>query len=576
MMDFTNQLILLMGLLFLLCVLASVVSARIGMPLLLVFLAIGMLVGEDGPGGISFDDVETTYRIGTLTLAVILFNGGLCTDVRSFRVGLWPALWLATVGVVITGLIAGLAAAWFLQLPWLEGLLIGAMVGSTDAAAVFSILHSHGLQLKERVDATLQIESGINDPMAIFLTIALVGILSSDHAQPDWQALAMLFAQQMGVGALVGLAGGKLLLWLLDRIDPGPGMHPLLAFAGALLVFGATAVSGGSGYLAVYLAGIVIGNSPRPLRGIQNIRRFHDGMAWLSQISMFLILGLLVTPKQLLPVALPSLLIALVLILIARPVAVALCLLPFRFAWREQMFIGWIGLRGAVPIILALFPWLGGLADARLFFNVVFFVVLLSLVIQGWTVAWTARRLRLEVPPSTSPLVERLQLDLPRSGHELVAYRMTGAILPRPRSLDAWWLPAQVEPVAILREGRLMSVREAGALQADDCLYLFARPEDLPLLDQLFATAPPSPRLDAGRFFGELSLNAEANMMEVARLYGFSLGPDVARLNLEDLLREQFARPVVGDRIKLGSVEFVVREMRNERIVRVGLKLNPD
>ena len=570
-MDLTHQLILLTGALFLLSVLASAISTRLGLPLLLVFLALGMLAGEDGPGGIQFDDVETTYLIGTVALSVILFNGGLCTDIGSFRVGLWPALWLATVGVVVSAALTGLAAAWFLDLHWLEGMLIGAIVGSTDAAAVFAILHSHGLQLKQRVDATLQIESGINDPMAVFLTITLVGWLAVGGGEPGW-SFAVQFSQQMGIGATVGLGGGWLLIGLINRIALNPSLYPLLAFSGVLLIFGATATLGGSGYLAVYLAGLMLGN--RPLRSIDDIRRFHDGLAWLNQIGMFLILGLLITPHQLLPLAVPSLLIATALILIARPAAVLLCLLPFRFAWREQLFIGWVGLRGAVPIILALFPWLAGLENHRLYFNVAFFVVLLSLVIQGWTVAMAARWLKLEVPPTASPAGQRIPLDWPGpSGYELVNYRVTAESLAVGRILADVNLPDAVRPAALIRQAQVHECSECGPLQAGDYLYLFAQAADLPLLDQLFTSSHIPARLEAGRFFGELALNAEADLAEIARLYGLSLDPAEAAGTLEHYLKRRFAQPVIGDRVRLGAVEFVVREMRGGRIVKVGMKL---
>ena len=570
-MELTHQLILLTGALFLLSVLASAISTRLGLPLLLVFLALGMLAGEDGPGGIHFDDVETTYLIGTVALSVILFNGGLCTDIGSFRVGLWPALWLATVGVVATAGLTGLAAAWFLDLHWLEGMLIGAIVGSTDAAAVFAILHSHGLQLKQRVDATLQIESGVNDPMAVFLTIALVQLLAAGGTYPDWRIIGQ-FVQQMGIGAVVGLGGGWLLIGLINRITLNSGLYPLLAFSGALLIFGATATIGGSGYLAAYLAGLLLGN--RPLRNIRDIRRFHDGLAWLSQIGMFLILGLLVTPHQLLPLAAPSLLIAAALILVARPVTVALCLLPFRFAWREQLFIGWVGLRGAVPIILALFPWLAGLEHHRLYFDVAFFMVLLSLVIQGWTVAPAARLLQLEVPPTASPVEQRIPLDLPGSSdYELVRYQVAADSRVTGHTLAEMNLPDTVQPTTVVRGKQMGKYGECGPLQADDQVYLFARAADLPLLDQLFTVQQVPPHLKAGRFFGELALNADADLVEIALLYGLSLDSADAAGTLEQCLKRRFDQPVVGDRVRLGPVEFVVREMQGERIVRVGMKL---
>jgi cell volume regulation protein A len=570
-MDLTHQLILLTGALFLLSVLASTISTRLGLPLLLVFLALGMLAGEDGPGGIHFDDVETTYMIGTVALSVILFNGGLCTDMGSFRVGLWPALWLATLGVVISAALTGLAAAWFLDLHWLEGMLIGAIVGSTDAAAVFTILHSHGLQLKQRVDATLQIESGVNDPMAVFLTIALVQLLAAGGTHPDW-SVAVQFGQQMGIGAVIGLGGGWLLMGLINRMTLNASLYPLLAFSGALLIFGATATLGGSGYLAAYLAGLLLGN--RPLRNVNDIRRFHDGLAWLSQIGMFLILGLLLTPHQLLPLAIPSVLIAAALILVARPVAVFLCLLPFRFAWREQLFIGWVGLRGAVPIILALFPWLAGLEHYRLYFDIAFFVVLLSLVIQGWTVAPAARLLKLEVPPTASSVGQRIPLDFPSpSGYELVSYRVTADSLAAGGALADLNLPDTVRPATVVRGEQVYECGECGLLRADDHVYLFAQAADLPMLDQIFTVLRVPLHLQAGQFFGELALNADADLAEIARLYGLSLNPADAAGTLEQCLKRRFDQPVVGDRIRLGSVEFVVREMRGERIVKVGMKL---
>ncbi len=570
-MDLTHQLILLTGALFLLSILASTISMRLGLPLLLVFLALGILAGEDGPGGIHFDDVETTYMIGTVALSVILFNGGLCTDIGSFRVGLWPALWLATIGVVISAALTGLAAAWFLDLHWLEGMLIGAIVGSTDAAAVFAILHSHGLQLKQRVDATLQIESGINDPMAVFLTIALVQLLAAGGTHPDG-SVAVQFGQQMGIGAVVGLGGGWLLIGLINRMTLNASLYPLLAFSGALLIFGATATLGGSGYLAAYLAGLLLGN--RPLHSSHDIRRFHDGLAWLSQIGMFLILGLLLTPHQLLPLAVPSLLIAAALILVARPVAVFLCLLPFRFAWREQLFIGWVGLRGAVPIILALFPWLAGLEHYRLYFDVAFFVVLLSLVIQGWTVAPTARLLKLEVPPTIQVVGQRIPLDWPGpSGYELVSYQVAADSLAAGHALADLNLPDQVRPAAVVRGEQVYEGGECGPLQTDDHVYLFAQAMNLPVLDQIFTVPHVPPRLQAGRFFGELALNADADLAEVARLYGLTLDPADAAGTLEQCLKRRFDRPVVGDRVRLGSVEFVVREMQGGRIVKVGMKL---
>jgi potassium/hydrogen antiporter len=419
--EFWNAAIFVGALLLLVSIVASDISSRMGAPLLLVFLALGMLAGEDGPGGIRFDDFETAYLIGTLALAVIIFDGGMRTRRETFRVALWPALSLATAGVLVTAALVGLCAAWALGLHWLEGMLLGAIVGSTDAAAVFALLRTQGANVQERVGSTLEIESGSNDPMAIFLTVALLELIAAGRTELEASVLTA-FLMQFGIGAALGLGGGRLLVWLINRLRLITGLYPLLAIAGGLLVFSVTAQLGGSGFLAIYLAGVVLGNSR--LQAAQNILRVHDGLAWLSQITMFLILGLLITPSQLQEVALPALGIAAFLIGVARPVAVFLGLMPFRFPWREQIYIGWVGLRGAVPIVLALFPIMYGVEDARLYFNVAFFIVLVSLLLQGWTIAPAARLLRLEVPPSAAPL-QRLTLDMPgHFEHEILGYQV--------------------------------------------------------------------------------------------------------------------------------------------------------
>lgn len=571
-MELTTHIILLGSLVLLLSVLSSVVTARLGAPLLLVFLSLGMLLGEDGPGGVHFNDVQLAHLLGSLALAIILFDGGLRTPAKNFRVGLRPAVVLATLGVAVTAAITGGVAAWWLGLHWLEGLLLGAIVGSTDAAAVFSLLHGRGLELKQRVGATLEIESGSNDPMAIFLTIVLIELLTTGS---DTMGLLVLweFVRQMGLGALLGSAGGYALVWTINRLDLAAGFYPLAALAGGLTVFGITSELDGSGFLAIYLAGLVLGN--RPLQASQNINRFHDGIARLSQIGMFLMLGLLVTPSALMPVALDALLIAGVLILFARPLAVWLSLLPFRFPWREQAFIAWVGLRGAVPVILALFPLLAGLDQAGSFFNIVFFVVLISLVVQGWTVAPVARLLRLEVPPSNH-ILQRVELDIPGQQElELVGYRLaqdTPAVQEKWASLV---LPKQVRVVAQLREQQLLPSQALADLRPGDHLYLLASPDDLPSLDLLFVPRTASERLSDQSFFGEFVLNGEVRLSDLSMAYGLVLPPGVTDLSLADYIRRELhTTPVVGDRLALAGVGLVVRKMEGARITRVGLKLS--
>ncbi|MCF2850184.1 potassium/proton antiporter [Pseudoalteromonas sp. ACER1] len=320
------------------------------------------------------------------------------TRKTTFNVSLKPALSLATFGVIITAAITGWAAHLILKLPWQEGLLIGAIVASTDAAAVFGLIRNAGFELKERTSATLEIESGSNDPMAIFLTITLVQILQINSSKIEGWLFIIELVRQMGLGLIIGFAGGKLLANLLRYLSLPSSLYPLLAFAGGLSLFGFTTLLGGSGFLAIFIIGAIVGNTS--LSYSDDINKFHDGIAWLSQIGMFLMLGLLITPTNLIPIIIPALAIAFVLIFIARPLAVFLSLIPFHFPWREQVFIGWCGLRGAVPIILALFPSLAGLEHTQTYFELVFFVVLISLLVQGWTISPLAKFLQVDLPPA--------------------------------------------------------------------------------------------------------------------------------------------------------------------------------
>lgn len=571
MMSQIDQVVLIGAVLLLLAILASALSYRIGMPLLLVFLAVGMLAGEDGPGGIVFNDAGIAYTIGTITLAVILLDGGLNTRTETFRTSLRPAAVLATLGVLITCVILGLFSAWILDLDLLAGLLVGAVVGSTDAAAVFALLRSKGLQLKERAAATLEIESGSNDPMAAFLTIAFLELLLAGHRAPTWEVVP-LFIRQMGMGLVTGIGGGLLLVWLINRLSLERGMYPLLVLAGGLALYGLTTVLGGSGFLAIYLIGVVV--SHRSPRESYNILQVHDGFAWLSQIGMFLMLGLLATPRDIMGDALAGLAIALVLMLVARPVAVGLCLLPFHFPWREQLFIAWVGLRGAVPIILALFPMLAGIPEAGLILDIAFFVVLISLLVQGWTIPSLARRLRLEVPATPGP-DERLELSpRPMDGHEIQGYRLgaTSAVLGR--DAGDLRLPGGARPLLVLREGKTLTPEVAGALRPDDWIYLLARDIQGATLSGLLAAREAPAFLDDRVFFGDFVLNGTAPLQAVAGEYGQPVPTGMAHLSLEEYVRAKLdERPVVGDRVRLGKVELVVRQLEDGRITQIGLRI---
>ena len=435
-------------------VLAGLFSARAGFSFLLVFLLAGILAGEDGPGGIVFDDVNLSFWVGNVALAVILLDGGLRTDFATFRTGLKPALLLASVGVVMSAALTAFGAWWLMGLDWRLAMLLGSIVGSTDAAAVFALLRSSGVRLNERVAATLEIESGMNDPMAVYLTIAFIGIAlagtggtaADGGALGPWGEAIKALVQQFGLGGVIGGVAGVALAALLKRSFPrfaaqqqgaasGGGILALLCVSLGLAVFAATSWVGGSGFLAVYVMGVTA--RARARDAVAPALSALDGYAWLSQAGMFLLLGLLLTPRELLPGLPAALGVAAFLMLVARPLTVWLCLLPFRFAPREVVYIAWVGLRGAVPIVLAVFPLMAGVPGARTLFNAAFVVVLTSLVLQGSTIAWAARRLRVNLPDEDDTPAQRLVFgDFALDGATAVADVCAFYGLPEPPHAD--------------------------------------------------------------------------------------------------------------------------------------------
>jgi potassium/hydrogen antiporter len=367
------------------------VASRTGLPVAFLFLGVGMLAGSEGIGRIAFEDYPFAFRLGTCALVLILFDGGLNTPLDRVRAVLAPATVLATVGVAGTAGVVAAAARYLFHVPWTQALLLGAIVSSTDAAAVFSVLRGTGTQLREKVGTTLEVESGLNDPMAVILTLALTESLVSG-APLGWSTLGEV-ALQLGVGTVLGGVLGMAAARLVQRVSfPVAGLVPVVTVAFALFTFGLTTLLHGSGFLAVYLAGIALGRGTVPDR--VGLLRVHDGLAWLAQVSMFLVLGLLVFPSRLGAVAIPGTILALVLAFVARPLVVTACLLPFRYAWRERLYVGWVGLRGAVPIILATFPVLARVPGSEQLFDIVFFAVVVSGVLPGATVSRVSRWLR--------------------------------------------------------------------------------------------------------------------------------------------------------------------------------------
>ena len=389
-MEAAHELILLGGTLGLLSVFAGVLSQRVGAPLLLVFLLLGMLAGEDGPGGLAFSDFPAAYLIGGVAMAVILFQGGLGTSRRMLRVALGPALALATVGVAVTAVVVAGVVVLLSPLAWPAALLVGAVVAPTDAAAVASLLGRARLAVPERVTAVLEVESGLNDPMSVFLTVLLTTALRAPGGITITHA-ALLFTDEMGGGALLGIAGGVATLVALRRLPLEAALAPILALAAAMALFGGAQSVGASGFLAVYLMGIIVGG--RPSRSRESLERFFAALGWLAQIVLFLMLGLLVTPHELLPAVRPALGITAMLIVLARPAAAAICLLPFGYAPREIAFTAWVGLRGGVPIFLTIIPVLAGLPRGLGLFSTTFVAVIASLLVQGWTIGPAARLL---------------------------------------------------------------------------------------------------------------------------------------------------------------------------------------
>ncbi len=572
-MEQINHLILLGGFLIVVSILAGMFSSRLGAPLLLVFLGLGMLAGEDGPGGIAFGDFHLTYLVGSVALAIVLFDGALRTPRQAIRLAWRGALGLATVGVMLTAALIGVLAWFLLDLPPVGAFLVGAIVASTDAAAVFLLLNMRGTELNKRVTATLEVESGINDPMAVFLTVACVEYLLQPVAEPGLH-LAIFFAIQMLGGAAIGIAGGFALVWLVNRADLAGGLYPVLCAAFAITIFAAAQSVEASGFLAVYLAGLVLGN--RRHRAQATILRFHDGLAWIAQIVMFLMLGLLVTPSKLLQNVWAEIGIALALIFVARPAAVLLCLAFSKFGRREKVFISWVGLRGAVPIFLASIPVIAGIDDAMTYFNVAFVVVLASLVVQGWTVGPAARFLGLALPPQTEQ-IGRSDLDLP-----IVADRDAASwrVAPRSPALDRPFaeiqLPRRARIIAVIREGTLMNRQELDRLAADDQIIALVPPEHTMALDRLFAPRPV--RRKNVEYGGEFVFSGELRLDALCVQYGLPFDPADGEVTLADFLAARLGPDaVVGDRVEFGPVELVVQEIVKGRAVKVGLELEaPD
>ncbi|MGB0894063.1 MAG: potassium/proton antiporter [Parashewanella sp.] len=553
--------------------LLSPVSSRLGIPILLIFMAVGVFAGVDGLGGILFDNYSLAYLISNLALAIILLDGGIRTRAASFKVALWPALSMATIGVLLTAGITGVIATWLFDLSIEQGLLLGAIVGSTDAAVVFSTLK--GRSINERVGATLEIESGSNDPMAVFLTITLIGFISATGQDHSPLMLLWHFTKHFAIGLTLGIGGGWLLLQLINRIKLDEGLYPILALSGGLLIYAVCMKLGGSGILSIYLTGLIIGN--RPTRGRHAILNVMDGMTWICQIAMFLVLGLLLTPSDLTDLLVPGLILAFGLILVARPVSVWISLLPFRhFSKRQRWFLSWVGLRGGVPIILAVFPMMAGLPNAQLYFNLAFFVVLVSLLVQGGTVAKAAKIAKVELPPKPTP-ISRAGIEIyPKSEWEIFVYKIGEKKWCVGEPLKSLSMPDGTKVVALFRKQKMQQLTANTKLRVDDTLCVLGKEKDLHALSELFSQAPESNAShDPTRFLGDFFIEPSIKLIDLAPLYALDLNEENINWKVGDLFIKKVGNtPVVGDQFRWQSLRWVVAEVDGEdNLTSVGIQL---
>lgn len=574
MIENMNVFFLLAGFLLFVSVMASSLSKRLGMPLLLLFLAVGMLAGENGIGGLKFSDFTTTSFVGQLALSVILLDGGLRTPWSSFRVALKPSGILATWGVIATVGILGSFAMFYLGLDWKMGLLMAAIVGSTDAAAVFSLLRHSGVKLNERVQSTLEVESGANDPMAILLVTILVESIVMPE-KVGWAYVLQTLVGQMVIGFVFGMAGGWVLMKLVSKMRLNEGMYSLLILSGGMLVFSASNLAGGSGFLAVYLAGIVIGN--QKLHATEHVLRVMDGLAWLSQAGLFVILGLLVTPAHLLEFIVPSFVIALFLSVIARPLAVLSTLKFFKYTTNEIIFISWVGLRGAVPVTLAIMPVTMGVPNSTILFNVAFAVVIISLSVQGASIPFLARRLKVDVPMTTEPedtSVLWVSTSVPLQMNAWKVSKDAQIIGKSKNDVPELVGDPASRVVAVNRNKKLVNLNEPFTFEEGDFVWLSMEHELDEKVSELFHESGKK-MAEHVQFFGEFNIDPVIKMADLCMVYGIKdIEKEESELSIREFLHKRSGKNlVVGDKIHVGDFILSVKELNDEDDVKtVGLK----
>lgn len=549
---------------------ASKLSSFIGTPILLLFLAIGMLSGEEGIFiKIAYNDYTSAFFIANLMLAVILLDGGMRTNVNTIKSVASESLLLASVGVLVTSLITGLAAYAVFDLSLVQAMLIGAIVGSTDAAAVFSLLSNGTFSLKEKISSTLQIESATNDPMAILLTTVLISILQGEAT--GILGILSIFILQFGLGTILGIIFGLFIRFILATIDIGSGLYALLAIGLGLVAFSITAALGGSGFLAIFIIGVMIGNLKT--RSVSYILPVGEGITWLAQITLFLILGLLVTPSHMIDFLAPSVFVAVCLTFIARPIAVFACIKPFfkRYTNKEILFISLVGLRGSVPIVLAIYPVMSDIDNAQLYFNAAFIVVIFSLFVQGTSILPMAKLFKVYAPSSVAPMSKAKVGIMLSDDYEMYNYVIKNDALDGVKLRDLTF-PSKTAIVAIFRAGRLLKARGDTSLLNDDIVSVIGQSEDEKLLNAVFNRKGANKIID--RYTGDIILDGELSMKEIRDVYKVELTSFEEHLSLSEFMNFQiggFAQ--IGDHVTLINVEFYVTELSGDKVTKIGLKV---
>lgn len=574
-MDFINLPILIFSVLLCISILTSLFSLRAGIPLILIFLCVGLLAGTGG-----FEMLETLRRpricffIGSLALALILFDSGFQTEMKNYRLASRPSILLATLGVVLTAVAMAPFSHWILDIGWVPAFLLVAIISSTDSAAVFFLLRSQGITLREKVKATLEVESGANDPMAIFLTVSCITLIqhqASGHPL-SYTTLGLLFLGQVLIGGGIGFLLGRLIPFCVNQTKLETALYPIFVIGLVLLGFSVTNMLGGSGFLAVYIAGLLAGNSP--IQAHAQINRFQQTLTWLSQITMFTCLGLFVTVSGLEQYWKPALILGALLMLVARPAMVWGLLTFFKsYTPAEKNFISFVGLRGATSILLALMPVVYALDFADAFFNIIFVMVLTSLAIQGFLIPWVARLCHVIVP-SSAPDPAAAELDLPGLvDSSLILYQLA-ADSP---AVQGKKIPRWAVPSLVVRDGIAYFAGNAlKRLQEGDKVYVFLPSNSRRrILDDLYGTGQTQDLNDTRDILGDFPIAPDTTFQALSDLYGVRVPDSMRTLTIAAFMQNEFTDLEVGDRFSLGAIELVVRSLSDGALTGVGLDIDP-